>query len=154
MEQYFTTKDVEQSFKISHQTCKNWCDFFAEFLSPTARPEPGRKRMFTTQDMECFALIAQNQKAGFRYEDAVRALRSGQRGNIPQPEGQLPAVPPQILFQLREELKNRDAVIVALTTERDKATGQVEILERQLKDKDQRIEDLLLRLGELRVQIR
>ncbi len=154
MEQHFTTKDIETLFGVSHQSAKNWSDEFAEYLSPTARPTPGHKRVFTSEDMRVFALVAENQKAKFRYEDAHRALKMGQRGEIPTREGELPAVPPAILTRLREEMKNRDALIIALTTERDKATGRVEQLEKLLHEKDQRIEELITQLASLRVQVK
>lgn len=152
MDEFFTTQHVTKTFGVSHQTVKNWCDEFASHLSPSARPETGRKRVFTTNDLKVFALVAEYHKRGFRYEDAHTALQSGQRGDIPDTESDItPTVPPALLVQLRDELAKRDAIISSLTSERDMERGKVQLLEKQLGERDQQIKELYREIAELGV---
>lgn len=151
MDEFFTTQHVCRTFKVSHQTVKNWCDEFSTHLSPTALPEAGRKRVFTTNDLEVFALIAEYHKRGFRYEEAHAALKAGQRGQIPEAEGDLtPTVPPALLVQLKDEIAKRDAIIQSLTSERDMERGKVQLLEKQLAEKDAHIKALYIELAQER----
>jgi DNA-binding transcriptional MerR regulator len=150
MDEFFTTQHVCKTFKVSHQTVKNWCREFAPYLSVTATPKDGKKRVFTTADLEVFALVSEYNRRGFRYDDAHAALKSGQRGEMPEREGEIiPTVPPALLTQLREQITSRDAIIHQITTERDKERGKVEILEKQLAEKEKKIEELYIRLARL-----
>lgn len=153
MIEFFTTQHVCKTFGVSHQTVKNWCDEFASHLSPTARPETGRKRVFTTNDLRVFALLAEYHKRGFRYDDAHAALQAGQLGNIPELESEItPTVPPALLVQLKEEVSRRDQIILSLTSERDMERGKVQLLEKQLAERDQQIKDLYREIAELQVK--
>lgn len=79
----YKTNDIETIFNISHQTVKTWAAEFAGYLSPTATPEKGRQRVFTDDDLRVFALVSVFRKQGKTYEDMHAALRTGQRGDMP-----------------------------------------------------------------------
>ena len=80
---FYTTQHLRTIFKVSHQTIKNWADEFASYLSPTANPEAGKKRLYTTEDVQVFALVKDYRQRGYTYEDVHTALKTGQRGDIP-----------------------------------------------------------------------
>lgn len=149
----YTTSSIAKLFGVTDQTVKNWAKEFAEHLSPTAQPPEGQKRMFTLDDIRVFALVADFSKRGFSYEDAHTSLRSGQRGDIPETAKELsPTVSPQIVAALREENSALQTLLTDRTRERDEAVGQVKLLERQLGQKDKRIEELYRENAELRVK--
>lgn len=153
MEQHFTTSSICKVFKVSHQTAKNWAMEFAPYLSETAKVRAGRKRVFTVPDMTVFALLAEYHQMGFRYDEAHAALIAGKRGVIPE-RSDVPIVPQALLVQLRDEIAARDGLIASLTTQRDKEQGRVELLEKQLEQKDAKIEQLMEAVAELKVQVK
>jgi len=143
MDKYFTTQSVTKMFKVSHQTVKNWCREFAKYLSLTAQRPDGKKRVFSVEDMQVFALLAEYHKRGFGYDEAHAALTNGQRGELPEKEGEIvPTVPPALLVQLRDEIATRDRIITQLTTERDMERGKVQQLEKLLEERERKIEQL------------
>jgi len=109
--------------------------------------------MFILDDIRVFALVREMSKHGFAYEDVHVSLRSGQRGDIPEVPGELVAtIAPQIVASLREDNTNLKEQLQYTAKERDEAVGQVKLLERQLEQKDKRIEQLYQENAELRVQ--
>jgi len=158
MDDYFTTQDVANTFKVSQQTVKNWCDAFADFLSPTATPGERRRRLFTSDDLATFALVHDFHRRGYTYEDAKAALGTGQRGEVPDTSPLTPTVPPTVLVKLREEMAARDALIQELKTERDRERGKVEQLEKLLKEqiaeKDKQIRELVEEIADMKAQQR
>lgn len=140
---YFTTQHICGLFKISHQTVKTWSKEFAAYLSPTATPEEGKKRLFTVDDVRVFDLVADYRNRGYTYDDAQMALRSGQRGNVPATAGSIePTAPPAAIVALKEEITNLRQHLVEAYTERDEARGQNKLLERQLAEKERQIIEL------------
>jgi len=149
MDDLFTTQAVSQTFGVSHQTVKNWSDEFLDFLSPTATPPKGRRRVFTLEDMRVFALVHDFHKRGHTYADAQTALAAGQRGDMPDENTAPLTVPPAFVIQLRQELATRDQLIETLKTERDMERGKSQFLERQLQEKEELIRDLYKQVARL-----
>jgi DNA-binding transcriptional MerR regulator len=132
---FLTTQDITQLFSISHQTVKNWSVEFAEYLSPMANPSQGRKRLFTPDDVKAFALVHDYRERGYTYEDIHLALKTGQRGEIPEQAGQIvPTIPPALLTSLRLEMNNLQEKLQTTQTERDEYKGQVKLLREQLTE--------------------
>lgn len=146
----YTTQHAQAIFNVSHTTIKNWTKEFAEYLSPTATPEANKARQFTEADLAVLALIAElkaNRSASF--EDIHFALRSGQRGTLP--ESITTTLAPtstlitglnelQIVIEdLKQQLENERA-------EKFMAKGKVEILEKQLQAAQERIIELSVQL--------
>jgi DNA-binding transcriptional MerR regulator len=139
----YTTSNVATLFDVTQQTVKNWAREFAQYLSPTATPQEGKKRFFTVDDLEVFSLVHEYHKQRLSYEDAHLTLKTGQRGIVPDKANELsPATPPHILSQLRDEIVARDQIIKTLQTERDMALGKVHLLQDQLEQKEKLIRDL------------
>ncbi len=148
---FYTTAHITKLFEITHQTVKNWAKEFIAYLSPTAQPPEGKKRMFTLDDVKVFALVHDYSKRGFGYEDAHLALRAGQRGEVPNTSEIVPTVPPALLVTLREEITHLRTELRKTETERDEAQGQVKILrdllKEQLAEKEQIIRELYKQLA-------
>lgn len=153
-ENHLTTRDVADLFEVSHQTVKVWARKFADYLSATARPETGKRRVFVSSDLEVFALIKDYTGRGYTFEDAGLALASGQRGIIPEAAGAIETVPPAALvIKLRAD-------ITALTEELQRATqasyqkdGQIILLRELLEDREKKIERLMRENAKLSVQL-
>jgi DNA-binding transcriptional MerR regulator len=156
MDDYLTTQDVADTFDVSPQTVKNWCDAFADFLSPTATPGERRRRLFVSDDLGVFALVFDFHRRGYTYDDAKAALAAGQRGDVPTTTIVTPAIPPTALVKLREEIQSRDLLIQELRTQRDMAQGKVEQLEKllreQITERDRQIRALLEELAEMKAR--
>src|SRR5215218_4213516 len=149
MQNRYTTSSVARLFGVTPATIKNWTLEFAAYLSPTARPEAGKRRVFTEEDLTVFALVNDYRNRGFGYEQAHIALRMGTRGNLPDDSKPEPILPPQnLLTQLQGEIAGRDQLIKQLTSGWDKERGKVEMLEKQLHEKDEQIKNLYLELAE------
>lgn len=141
---FYTTSGIAKLFQVSDQTVKNWAREFAPYLSPTAQPGGNKRRTFTDDDLAVFALVHAQSSKGLNYEDAHAALKTGQRGTVPNGSSELAttAAPPALMERLREEIALRDRMIDSLRTDRDKRLGQIELLEKQLQDKDREIRQL------------
>jgi DNA-binding transcriptional MerR regulator len=151
---FYTTAHVAQLFTVTHQTVKNWSKEFAAYLSPTATPQEGKKRMFTLDDVRVFALVHDYGKRGFGYDDAHLALRSGQRGELPNTTEVVPTMPPALLTTLREEISSLRLQLRSTETGRDEAQGQVKLLKEQLSDKERQIRELIEENAHLKAQRR
>ncbi len=154
----YTTKDIATIFKVSTQTAKIWAREFADYLSPTARPESGKRRLFTDDDVRIFALVREYTQGGFTFVDAHVALKAGQRGNVPSvPDDIIPTPPPQLLVALRTEIAALNQRLIQEKARGDEATGQVKLLERLLdklqEQKDQQTRGLYEEIGHLKAQL-
>lgn len=151
---FYATSGVAKLFQVTDQTVKNWAREFASHLSPTSQPGDGKRRTFTTEDLAVFALVHSYGSKGMNYEDAQAALIAGQRGSIPGGVSELAtaAAPPALLERLREEISQRDRMINSLKTDNDKRQGQIELLEKQLQNKEQEIRQLYRDLATLEVK--
>lgn len=111
-ENNYTTKDIATIFKVSHQAVKTWAKVFARFMSPTARPEAGKRRLFTDDDLRVFALVREYTQRGFNFDDVQIALQAGQRADIPASASEIiPTPPPQLLVKLNQEIDSLNQLI-------------------------------------------
>lgn len=143
----YTTKDIATVFSVSSQAVKVWAREFTEYLSPTARPEEGKRRIFTDDDLRVFALVRERTQRGDNFADVQFALKAGQRGEVPKAAAQLVAGSPQQIELLNQEIEGLRNRIKALETDRDKALGQVELQGKQLAEKDAQIRTLYRELA-------
>src|SRR5258706_11834416 len=108
----YTTQHIQQFFKVSPQTVRNWCDAFGAWLSPTATPDKNKARRFTDDDLSVFALAHELIKQGKEYEDVKAALGAGQRGQLPETSTDLlPAPVSGQVLALRETVM-QDQIII------------------------------------------
>lgn len=150
---FYNTASVAQLFSVTDQTIKNWAREFAAYLSPTATPEKGKKRIFTTDDLKVFALVYEYNRRGFGQEAAHGALKIGQRGDIPSGASALTTTAPQhVLALLQVELENRDRLIEELRSDRERERGKVELLEKMLNQKDEAIQRLYETIAKLKAK--
>jgi len=123
-------------FNVSREAIRQYSLKFAEFLSPVARPEQGRQRMFTPPDLEVISLVVSLKAEGKIFDDIYAALRNGQRGDIPEMDrGIIPRSDSNEMM-----LSNR---ILELTAELHSNKGQIELLKEQLRETQARLERLI-----------
>jgi len=80
----YQTRHIMRMFNISKETVRQWSQAFLEFLSPTAKPEKGRHRYFTEDDVKVFAWIHLRKGEGALYDEIRVELRNGMRGEVPE----------------------------------------------------------------------
>ncbi len=149
----FQTRHVSQLFDVSHQTVKDWCDAFADFLSPTATPGKGRARHFTDEDMRVFALISEIKRSGGTYEDVRIALGAGQRGFVPDQLDQAIMMPQNIsITRLRHALEEARREAQQLRDELMQVRGENRLLREQLEARDRQIRQLYRDLAKLEAE--
>lgn len=159
---YYSTQHLATMFNVSTTAIKNWAVEFVGYLSPTATPETGKKRRFTSEDARVLALVNQYRLNGYQWEDVHMALRAGQRGEIPAPDDLALAEPPPALLQsLKEEIMRKNAEIEQArqqVIEADKRTadalGQIKVYSAVLAEKERQIQELYEKLADLKAQIK
>lgn len=127
----FSTSQVAKRFGVADQTVKNWAAEFAPYLSPTATPEPGKKRAFTVDDVAVFALVHELVGRGRDVAAAHAALQAGQRG----------------ANNALTVAQTGDSLIV-VQQERDRLQGAVLELRAQLADSRSDRDELVSKLAE------
>lgn len=149
-ENTYTTKDIAAIYRVSHQAVKTWAREFAPYLSPAARPEEGKRRIFSDDDVRVFALVRDFTQRGYNFADAHIALKAGQRGDVPDTASEIATTPPATLVvALREEITNLRALLRSAESERDQEKGQVRLLKEQLSEREQLIRDLYKEIAHL-----
>ena len=161
----YKSKDIQRLFDISAETVRTWSEEFQVYLSPTATPGHGRHRVFSREDLEVFALVAEVKNAGQTYEDAHVQLKMGQRGVIPDLASEH-----GLVLQTNLELSKAEAIIMDLTIQRDEAVKKTRELEDEiirlqtrLELAEQRVDelketqtgrdDLLMQIGQLKARL-
>ena len=84
----YQSKHVATLYNISQETLRKWTIEFKDYLSDSANPGTHKQRFYTVADLEVIALIAEQKKAAYTFEEIHAALLNGQRGQAPelQPE--------------------------------------------------------------------
>lgn len=153
-ENTYSTKDIAAFFNVSHQAVKAWAREFSDYLTPSARPEEGKRRVFQNEDVRVFALVRDYTKNGYNFSDAHLALKAGQRGEMPDTPADIVAMPPpQLLANLRQEISQLTHRLSVEKERGDQATGQVQLLERLLADKEKHTRELYEVIGRLRARL-
>jgi DNA-binding transcriptional MerR regulator len=148
--EFYPTSAIAKLFDVAPATVKNWSRVFSQFLSPSARPEQGKKRLFNVDDLKVFALAHEYHARGLGYDDALFALQAGQRGELPNSALELPqSIPAALLTTLREEITTLRQQLKLAESERDMERGKTQLLEKQLADKEQSIRDLYKQVARL-----
>ena len=133
----YTTQHAQALFNVSHTTIKNWCAEFADYLSPSARPEPGHQRQFMEDDLRVLALVAEMKNRAATFDDIHAALKIGQRGVLPNSFNTALAPTSTIvaaISELREQIELMNSTIQNLQAEGNKKDGQITLLKEQLSE--------------------
>lgn len=157
--------EVARIVDVSPQTIRLWSDRYAEFLSPSAKPERGEIRDFTEDDVRVLLTIKRESDRRLTFEELVEILKSGDRvEEIPDPvevEEDVPvsehAMALAKITALQRELNtireqhNREVdrlfeEIKELKTDRDEALEEV-------GKREQMISDMRHRIGYLEGQV-
>lgn len=150
----YSTKSVTQRFGISHTALKAWCAEFGRWLSPTATPPAGQKRIFQESDLAVFALISDYKQRGLKYSDIHAALQSGERGNLtaPSPIDQLPAAARDLIVRLRDEMDDLRSQLEAERAATNKAVGRADLLRELLEEKEHQLREAFEEIARLKAQ--
>lgn len=82
----YDTKQAGAIFGRNGETVRTWSEEFKSYLSPTATPGKGRKRIFNGDDMSVFSLVAELKDHGYTYAQIHENLQRGERGVTPDIE--------------------------------------------------------------------
>lgn len=159
----FTNKYIADKYGVSREAARQWANQFADYLSPTATPEQGRQRNYSIDDLKVFALIADMKAAGKHTPEIHAALAAGQRGEITTPDAIIPrseaginAVRLELVLVREQWERDRTALEEQIAAERaraDRAEGalahSVELLEKQLADREREIRSLYREIAQL-----
>lgn len=148
--EYYTTTHLQILFSVSHTAIQARAREFAEYLSPSATPPKGKPRRFDERDVRIMALIDDYHKRGYGWEDAHVALKSGQIGDLPLSSDTLTAMTPASI----EERLQMELLVVRQQAEEykskyDQTFGKLEMAEKQLAEKERKIDELNRLIGQL-----
>ena len=132
----YKSGDVQKLFKMSSETVRQWAIEFEDYLSPTASPGSGRMRLFTVDDLQVFALIAELKENGKTFEEIHAGLKAGQRGDIPETD-----IDTAIEVRAAMEVRVLQQKLISVEAERDELSHQVQ----ELREKMGRLEGELSR---------
>jgi len=153
----FTNKDIADRFGVSREASRQWAGEFADYLSPTGNPEKGRQRNYTDDDLLVFALVADMKAAGKHTPEIHAALAAGQRGTLTASSGIIPrsdsginALRLELSLARQQWTQERGVLEQQIAAERsraDRSQGKVELLERQLQEREDTIRGLYRQLA-------
>jgi len=75
----YQNRHIQNIFNISAPTVRTWAVDFADYLSPSANPEPNKTRYFTDDDLRVFGTIARLRDERYSTEQIKEALDNGVR---------------------------------------------------------------------------
>lgn len=78
-----TTKQISQLSGVGYSTVRHYAIEWADFLSPSATPEPGATRYFTEEDLAVFKTIKALRDQGAETDQIREVLESGDRYELP-----------------------------------------------------------------------
>lgn len=151
----YKTTELRQFFSVSRQTISAWCIEFAEYLSPTATPPGNTHRQLTDDDLRVLTLVSEMSRAGRPFAEIHLALRSGQRGDLPEIHNGA-VIPVDTTGQLslfRARVMDLEMKIENLQKERDEAVGRAKELRDQYEKLMAEMRDLYREMGRLEAQI-
>lgn len=146
MSETFSTKQLYLLFNCSHQTVKNWTKEFSDWLSPTAQPDAGRKRVFTESDVRVFELVHRLKGEGKFNEDIKAALGAGEMGNMPMIPIQLSAPQNTALAIAMQQVSDLQLMIEEAKQREMRLEMKVEVLEKMLYKAQERVVQLEFQL--------
>lgn len=146
MSETFSTKQLYSLFNCSHQTIKNWTKDFSEWLSPTAQPDAGRKRVFTESDVRVFELVHRLKGEGKFNEDIKAALGAGEMGNMPMMPTGLSAPPNTALAIAMQTVSDLTEMLEAAKQREAELNVKVDVLEKMLYKAQKRVVQLEMSL--------
>jgi len=146
----YSTRHLADLFGVSRETIRSWSREFADYLSPTATPGENRHRQFVDDDLKVFSLVHQQKQAGMLFADIHAALANGIRAEIPSGEDlAITEAGQQKLSVLTKRITQLEQQLDQAAYERDIKGGQIELLERQLREARDRIDQLNREIGRL-----
>lgn len=116
MEETLSVKQAAKRIGKAPNTLRTWSgtDYFGEYLSPYANPEPGIQRRYTERDIQILRTATILQKRGLQIVDIVPRLAAGEiLEELPTAGGVLPPAEP--VGQSEEQEPSRAAALVPVS---------------------------------------
>lgn len=144
----YTTRQMFTAFGVSHQTVKNWSRDFADFMSPTARPEKDHQRRFTDDDVRVFDLVKRLKQQGRVNEEIRAALGAGQRGELPDSlSNELAPVPHGTALAIAlQRVNDLETMLQDERLKNARLQGTVDALEKMLDKAQEQVYQLRMKL--------
>lgn len=146
MSETYSTKQLYSLFNCSHQTIKNWTKDFSDWLSPTAQPDAGRKRVFTESDVCVFELVHRLKGEGKFNDDIKASLGAGERGEMPMMPVALSAPQHTALAIAMQQVSDLTEMLESAKHREAELNVKVDVLEKMLYKAQKRVVQLELRL--------
>lgn len=134
-----TSLETANLFGISREAVRSYCVEFERYFEPAARPPKGRQRMFSYNDLSVIAKIVELKGQGKVFEDIHLALANDERGTVPEPMAAIAPLQQPTELALQARITDLEAELVKERALRNKAEGQVELLEKQLEKLQERL---------------
>ena len=79
----YQSRHIQNIFKVSTETVRQWSMTFEKYLSGNANPGKGRQRSYNDDDLKVFTTIDRMKSEGKLFDDIALHLASGQRDDLP-----------------------------------------------------------------------
>jgi DNA-binding transcriptional MerR regulator len=151
-----TVTDFTKAYGVQPNTIRHWSKNFADFLSPGANPEKGKRRMYSYDDAEVIALIAEMRQQYESYDNIRAALADGDRGLWPPEDRQAAeddageaqsgeGAPLALITQLTAKASSLEGELKATIAERNRLIEEKNELQNSNKDLQTTNDELLER---------
>ncbi len=137
-----TTGQLATAFAVSEITIKRWVTSFGEFFSQSAQPDRGKTRMFTDEDVEVLAEIAELRNLNRTEQEIYAALKRGDRG-VPPTGREITVITnnqiTQALAVATQEIEKLKLELEKVQERAIRAEGREDLLREMLKEKEAEI---------------
>jgi len=140
-----TISDFTKAYDVQPNTIRQWSKTFGDFLSAAANPPKGETRLYSEDDGQVIALIAEMRQDRAKYEAIRAALAAGDRGQWPigQPaqdtQGQQNA-PLQLITELTAAASRWEYTAKTVTEERDRLIEERNVAQDAARSAEMRAE--------------
>ncbi len=145
-------KELASLLKQSTENIRLWSGEFSAYLSKDAAPEKrGKHRVFEEGDISVLALVADFRDRGIPFPAIHKALAEGDRMMPATLQGSLVTYQTQ-LTDLQAKLADAESDLKKESKRADTAEIEVELLKRQNKELQEKIDRLNREIGRLEVR--
>lgn len=135
--QYFSPKDLHALLQQSPENIRLWSIEFARHLSESAVPKRrGQHRSYTQADVSVLGLVADYANRSIPFNQIHKAIDDGERMT---PTSIITPTPPDTTLALQSRIIDLELELAAERAQRHEAEGQVKLLERLLREANERL---------------
>jgi len=150
----YTTQQASEIFGVSRPTITAWAKEFSDYLGALTNPGQGAHRKFSQDDLGVLALIAEMKSIGMTNDSIHASLKSGERREVDNNKVMAiittgsPAGARMLdqIVSLQGEKRDLELELARL---RGEQSGQVSLLQQQLREANERIIELSVKVSAL-----